>query len=159
MIKPILIFSFETTLASALPHEARLNKPTPAKIKPNNFSPTVNLMRGKNNTPRLVFHGEWTSIKNLDLTNPEFFLSVEELSDVTPAVQKYQIFTAAQMPKSLDELISRQLYLADESSRINVLLKELRNGNLRWINRSQKCPVKWKVSRFHNKILMKEICR
>lgn len=32
-------------------------------------------------------------------------------------------------------------------------------SDLRWINWSQKCPVRWKASRFHNKILMKEICR
>jgi hypothetical protein len=108
-----------------------LKKPNYAyKINPEKFKPVVTLRRDERGTPFFEFSEEWISKEEVDISDSEQVLNVEEITDITEVIENYQIL--CDVNRTGEAMKIRGCSNREEA--IQKLFDSIKSGDLRYIN-------------------------
>ena len=99
-------------------------------INPENFTPVVRLMKDKQGMPFFDFSEEWFSEKEVDINDLNQIRGVEEISDITELIRRYQVFCDVGMTG--EAMYIRSSY--GKAQGIERIKEGIRSGRLRYIN-------------------------
>ena len=100
------------------------------KINPERFKPVVTLRRDERGKPFFEFSEEWISEEEIDISDSEQVLGVEEITDITEVIENYQVL--CDVNRTGEAMKIRGCSSREEA--IQKLFDSIKSGDLRYIN-------------------------